>query len=105
MQHEPFWCLREREEGFMAMAAEPSLTIRNADKKELPTKGYSKKAWRSAFCWAEIDQALFLLMQNKEARAHLRVVLISTFLLNHPQKSNKIAFPSCLLPLLCFLAS
>jgi len=82
MQHELFWCLRDKEEAYSVMAAEPSPTLANAEKKELPTGNYSTKSLRTAFYWAEIDNALFHLLRNQEARGHLRVVLISTYLQN-----------------------
>ena len=42
---------------------------------------------RRAFVYAEIDQLLFSLLRNADARAMLRVVLINTYLSNQPTKS------------------
>lgn len=105
MQHEPFWCLREKEEAYSMMAAEPSLTLRNAEKKDLPRDSYSTKAMRSAFCWAEIDPALFQLLQNQEARGHLRVILISTYLQNQPIDNGNVGAFGVVSTLFYLLAS
>ena len=56
------------------------------EKKALPG-GYSLKAMRSAFEYAEIDPMLFMLLREKDARAMLRVVLINTYLANQPTKT------------------
>lgn len=42
---------------------------------------------RDAFAYAEIDGALFRLLQNADARAMLRVILINTYLTNQPTKT------------------
>ncbi len=42
---------------------------------------------RRAFAYAEIDGMLFHLLQNSDARAMLRVILINTYLSNQPTKT------------------
>lgn len=105
MQHEPFWCLREKEEAYSMMAAESSPTLHNAEKKDLPQGRYTAKAMRSAFCWAEIDPALFHLLQNQESRGHLRVILISTYLQNQPIGNGNIGAFGVVSTLFYLLAS
>lgn len=105
MQHEPFWCLRETAETRWDMAAEPSPTLRNPDKKELPRGSYAVKALRAAFCWAEIDDNLFHLMRNQEARGRLRVILISTYLQNQPFDKDTLYSLSALSALLCTMVA
>ena len=85
MQYESFWWLVERREEETVMAAEGYEECRKG-KKALPG-GYSLKALRSAFEYAEIDRELFLLLRQKDARAMLRVVLINTYLTNQPTKT------------------
>lgn len=72
----------------MCLAAEPSLQVAsNKEKKRLPVGSYSVKAMRSTFAYAEIDNTLFMLLRNNDARAMLRVVLINTYLSNQPTKT------------------
>lgn len=92
MQHEPFWCLRDKEEAYTAMASDFTPTLTNAQKKELPIGNYSTKSLRSTFYCAEIDNDLFHLLRNQKARGHLRVVLISTYLQNQSFGTGR--FPS-----------
>ena len=88
MQHEGFWKLVEINETDYGMAAEPSLTVQvTKGKKKLPKGSYSVEAMRRAFAYAEIDSMLFQLLQNVDARAMLRVVLINTYLTNQPTKT------------------
>ena len=42
---------------------------------------------RNAFEFAEIDDTLFKLLQNADARAMLRVILINEYLTNQPTKA------------------
>ena len=59
----------------------------NADeKKDLPKGSYSVAAMRAAFAYAEMDNGLFAVLQNEDARAMLRVVLINEYLTNQPTK-------------------
>lgn len=72
------------------MAWRQSLTLgyrRKKEQKELPKGSYSIKAMRSAFEYAEIDEMLFQLLPNADARAMLRVILINTYLANQPTKT------------------
>lgn len=88
MQHESFWRLVENEDILLDMAAEPNLMSKSMNRqKELPKGNYSIKAMRRAFAYAMIDNKLFLLLHNNDARAMLRVVLINTYLANHPTKT------------------
>ena len=48
--------------------------------KRKPT--YSVKKLREQYRYAEIDTELFKLLKNEDARARLRVLLISTYLNN-----------------------
>lgn len=105
MQHEPFWCLREEREAYSSMLAQSAPTLQNTEKKDLPKGSYSVKAMRSAFACAEIDQSLFLLLRNQEARGHLRVVLISTYLQNQPVGGHGFGTLASLSALLYLLAA
>lgn len=88
MQHESFWGLVRREEADMMMAAESSPWIATRKQtKDLPQGSYSLKAMRKAFAYAEIDNLLFQLLQNADARAMLRVILINEYLSNQPTKT------------------
>lgn len=88
LQHESFWRLVERSEVSQGLAAElsPWVEARKV-RKELPKGSYSLQAMRRTFAYAEIDQMLFQLLQNSDARAMLRVVLINTYLSNQPTKT------------------
>lgn len=55
--------------------------------KNLPQGSYSVKAMHNAFAYAEIDNMLFLLLHNADARAMLRVILINEYLKNQPTKT------------------
>lgn len=88
MQHESFWRLVEHKESDMMMVAEDSPWIKGKKVvKNLPQGSYSVKAMRHAFAYAEIDNMLFLLLHNADARAILRVILINEYLTNQPTKS------------------
>lgn len=100
MQHESFWWLVEHEETCSMLVAEESPFVESRKMtKDLPSGSYSVKAMRNAFAYAEIDGALFQLLQNADARAMLRVILINTYLTNQPTKSMPnlsallVAFP------------
>ena len=99
MQYEPFWNLVEKHSTLMA--AEPVTSSR--ERKDLPKGGYTVKAMREGYEYAEIDEELIYLLQNADNRAVLRVILINTYLSNQPTKSYpKIttilaAFPMLLL--------
>ena len=80
MQYEPFWRLVDRDEAEYGMAAEPSpYVLSRKQRKDLPGGHYSAESMRRAFAYAEIDEMLFQLLQSCDARASLRVVLISTY--------------------------
>lgn len=88
MQHEPFWKLVTKEQDEQLMVAEDEWFIsKGNDKQDLPAGSYSIKAMRNAFAYAQIDNRLFQLLQNPDARAMLRVILINTYLTNQPTKS------------------
>lgn len=88
MQYESFWRLVEHAESHMAMVAEPLPYVEGRKRKmDLPQGGYSVKAMRRAFAYAEMDNQLFLLLQNADARAMLRVVLINGYLTNQPTRT------------------
>lgn len=88
MQHEAFWRLVELDERTSVMAAEPTPFVSSRKViKNLPKGGYSIRALRREFAYAEIDLLLFNLLHNADARAMLRVILINTYLCNQPTKS------------------
>ena len=106
MQHESFWRLVEHEETCKMMVAEESLFVESRrETKNLPSGSYSVKAMRKAFAYAEIDGALFQLLQNADARAMLRVIIISTYLTNQPTKTMPtISTLLAIIPLLALVA-
>lgn len=106
MQHESFWRLVEVAEIESAIAAEPSPYVESSkEKKDLPVGSYSVKAMRSAFAYAQIDNNLFYLLQNPDARAMLRVILINEYLTNQPTKSMPdLQIIMAALPLLLLVA-
>ena len=80
MQHEAFWRLVEHDEYEVLMVAEDSPHVEACkETKELPTGSYSVRAMREAFACAEMDGALFRVLQDGNARARLRVTLISNY--------------------------
>lgn len=88
MQYEPFWNLAEKIDIKSSLAAEGTQWYKGTSfKKELPKGGYSLKALRSAFEYAKIDEKLFELLQNADARALLRVLLISTYFTKQPTRT------------------
>lgn len=88
MQHEPFWRLVGAHDVEAMMAAEQRPWLKDkADRKELPKGSYSVAAMRAAFAYAEMDSGLFAVLQNEDARAMLRVVLINEYLTNQPTKT------------------
>ena len=88
MQHESFWRLVENNEVVCGMTAEPNPWVQaKKEQKDLPKGSYSVQAMCRAFAYAEIDEMLFQLLQNADARAILRVILINTYLVNQPTKT------------------
>lgn len=88
MQHEPFWKLVEKYDiDAMLVAEDEPWSKEKQEKKNLPSGSYSVKSMRNAFEFAEIDDTLFILLQNADARAMLRVVLINEYLTNQPTKT------------------
>ncbi len=106
MQHESFWKLVEIKEADYGLAAEPDPSVESMkERKELPKGSYSLQGLRRAFAYAEIDGMLFQLLQNADARAMLRVVLINTYLANQPTKTMpNISTIIAALPLLALVA-
>lgn len=89
MQHESFWRLVERDEVACGRKAEPEKLVgARKERKDLPRGGYTVKAMREAFVYAEMDGALFGLLQDGKARAMLRAVLINTYLTDQPTKTK-----------------
>ena len=77
MQHEPFWHLVASSDCVATnMAALCSVEYN----RNMPT--YSLKGLREQFRCAEIDTELFKLLKDEDARARLRVILITTYLNN-----------------------
>ncbi len=88
MQYEPFWNLVEKHDfGALLVAEDKSWSMGGQEKKSLPPGGYSVKSMRNAFECAEIDKRLFEIMQNADARAMLRVILINEYLTNQPTRT------------------
>ncbi len=87
MQYESFWRLVERQEELGIAAESTPWVMTKKERKELPAGSYSIRAMRRAFAYAEIDGMLFHLLQNSDARAMLRVILINTYLSNQPTKT------------------
>ena len=88
MQHEPFWKLVEKYDiEAMLVAEDEPWSKDKKEKKNLPNGSYTIKSIRNAFEFAEIDYTLFQLLQNADARAMLRVVLINEYLVNQPTKT------------------
>ena len=88
MQHEPFWKLVEKYDiDAMLVAENEPWSKGKLEKKNLPSGSYSVKSMRNAFEYAEIDERLFEIMQNVDARAMLRVILINEYLPNQPTKT------------------
>lgn len=106
MQHECFWRLVEHEEANMMMVAEDCPLVESKKRiKDLPQGSYSVKAMRTAFAYAEIDGMLFQLLQNADARATLRVILINEYLTNQPTKTMpNLSTLIAALPLLALVA-
>lgn len=89
MQYEPFWKLIEKYDTEAMVAAEEEVwRKKKADKKNLPTGGYSVKSLRNAFEYAEIDEQLFELMRNADSRDILRAILINEYLCDQPTKKK-----------------
>lgn len=88
MQYEPFWNLVEKHDlGALLVAEDKPWSMGGQEKKSLPPGGYSVKSMRNAFECAEIDKRLFEIMQNADARAMLRVILINEYLTNQPTRT------------------
>ena len=88
MQHESFWRLVEKDEAALCMAVEPIPWVEpKKERKDLPRGSYSVEAMHRTFAYAEIDGMLFQILQNDDARAMLRVVLINTYLTDQPTKT------------------
>jgi len=105
MQHESFWWLVEKQQVQSMMVAEDSVLDSDKSKKDLPKGSYSVSAMREAFAYAEIDSALFQLLQNADARAMLRVILINTYITNQPTKTMpSLSSLIMALPLLAIVA-
>jgi putative restriction endonuclease len=86
MQHEPFWQLVPKE------GAEPSNT------------SYSVNKLRTMYRYALIDEELFQLLQDADARARLRVALISKYFTSQPSVLLPIALVPTLAALLQMIA-
>ncbi len=85
MQYESFWRLVDRDEVDHDKASEPNLWVMaKKQRKELPVGRYSIESMRRAFAYAEIDGMLLHVLQNSDARAMLRVTLITTYFAKQP---------------------
>ncbi len=106
LQHESFWRLEEKDKAVSGMAAEPTpWSESKPERKKLPTGSYSIQAMRRTFAYAEIDKDLFEYLQNADARAMLRVILINTYLADQPTKTMpNIQALIAALPLLALVA-
>lgn len=106
MQHESFWMLVESGEAVRGKAAGPMPYVEPSKwRKELPRGGYTVEAMRRDFAYAAVDGVLFELLQNTDARAMLRTVLISTYLTDQPTKAMPNLYSLiAALPLLALVA-
>ncbi len=106
LQHESFWRLVEHDEVICGTAAESNPWVApKKERKNLPKGSYSIEAMRRSFAYAEIDGLLFQLLQNGDARAMLRVVLINAYLLNQPTRTMpNLSSLIAALPLLALVA-
>ena len=73
-------------EGSISEVAESQITYNNI---ELEKPIYSIKGLRERYAGAVIDKELFELLQNQDARAKLRTLLISRYLSNQPNAISK----------------
>lgn len=71
MEHEPFWKLVAQD---------------NINKEVAVKPNYTRKWMRERYKFALLDDELFALLQDETVRARLRVVLISTYLMDQPVK-------------------
>lgn len=86
MDYEPFWRLVRKVDILQtAVAAEPTVRF---GKKSKPA--YTANSIRRDYEYADIDEELFRLMQNQDARAKLRTILISTYLLRQPNSATPL---------------
>lgn len=106
MQYECFWRLVEHDEVAVSIVADRKRYVEGYKQiKSLPQGSYSVNAMRRAFAYAEIDNQLLLLLQDADARAMLRVILINNYLTNQPTKSMpNISRLMLTIPLLAFVA-
>lgn len=94
LSSEPFWKhLRkinsqntENREFPLSKVAESSLQYKSSE-SEKPV--YSIKGLREKYAGVLIDEELFILLQNQDARAKLRTLLISRYLSNQPNSISK----------------
>lgn len=106
MQHEPFWKLVEKYDIDAMLVAEDEPWKKEKNEKIiLPNGSYNVKSMRNAFEFAEIDDTLFQILQNADARAMLRVVLINEYLANQPTKTMPNITPFIMaLPIIALVA-
>jgi predicted restriction endonuclease len=86
MQYEPFWQLVPKEGA------------------ELSNTSYSVNKLRAMYRYALIDEELFQLLQDADARARLRVALISKYFTSQPSVLLPIALVPTLAALLQMIA-
>ena len=77
MQHESFWRLVDSC-SYIATSMAAEQVAEYGKRRPI----YSVKKLREQYRYAEIDTELFKLLKNEDARARLRVLLISTYLNN-----------------------
>ncbi len=80
----PFWHLHN--EPFWRLISHSGIVI---NKENMPGAKYSIGSIRKNIAYDEIDAELFKLMQDKDTRAQLRVLLISTYLNNSNIQKNE----------------
>jgi putative restriction endonuclease len=92
LQHEPFWRLVPAEASAeLDIAADPQTAY---GKK---STSYAISTLRANYRYALIDLELFQLLQNEDARAQLRVTLISRYFSSQPSTISPLALlPACL---------
>jgi putative restriction endonuclease len=92
LQHEPFWRLVPAEASAeLGIAADPQVAY---GKKSV---SYAIGSLRANYRYALIDPELFQLLQNEDARAQLRVTLISKYFSSQPSSIMPLALlPACI---------
>jgi putative restriction endonuclease len=99
MQHEPFWCLVPTE-----TSAELDIAADSQAAYGKKSISYAISALRANYRYAMIDTELFKLLQNEDARAQLRVMLIGKYFSSQPSAISSLAMLPLYLTILSTIA-